>query len=129
LTAAQLYHAQFAPLIWTVENICPEGATLVAGKPKSRKSWAALGIAVGCARGTQTMGRLVTRQGRVLYLDLESNQRRMRGRLFSMVGHQMKEMENLHIYTDWPRADEGLAALEQWMVSYPDTVLIVIDVI
>jgi hypothetical protein len=129
VTAAQLYHTQFAPLIWTVENICPEGATLIAGKPKSRKSWAALAIAVACARGEAAMGRLQTRQGRVLYLDLESNQRRMRGRLFSMVGHKMKEMDHLHIYTEWGRGDEGLAELEQWMIAYPDTVLIVIDVV
>lgn len=127
-TAAQLYHARFEPLYWTVEGILPEGAALLAGKPKSRKSWAALGVAVAVARGEKVMGKLATRQGRALYLDLESNQRRMRGRLFSMVGHQMRDMDNLHIYTDWPRAEEGLAALEAWMVAHPDTVLIVIDV-
>lgn len=129
VTAAELYRTQFAPLIWTVENICPEGATLIAGKPKSRKSWAALAIAVACARGELVFGRLQTRPGRVLYLDLESNQRRMRGRLFSMVGHQMKEMENLHIYTEWARGDDGLAELEAWMLAHPDTILIVIDVV
>lgn len=129
VTAAELYRTQFAPLFWTVENICPEGATLIAGKPKSRKSWAALAIAVACARGEKVFGRLQTRPGRVLYLDLESNQRRMRGRLFSMVGHQMRDMDNLHIYTEWSRGDVGLAELEQWMGDHPDTVLIVIDVI
>lgn len=129
VTAAELYHTQFAPLIWTVENICPEGATLIAGKPKSRKSWCALDIAVACARGEQALGRLGARAGRVLYLDLESNQRRMRGRLFSMVGHRMQDMQNLHIYTEWGRGEDGLAELEQWMVDHPDTILIVVDVI
>lgn len=129
ITAAQLYRMQFEPLLWTVENICPEGATLVAGKPKSRKSWAALGVAVANATGAQAFGKLAARQGRVLYLDLESNQRRMRGRLFSMVGQQMKDMDSLHIFTEWPRGDEGLAAIDQWMESHPDTVTIVIDVL
>jgi hypothetical protein len=129
ITAAQLYHAQFQPLLWTVENVLPEGAALLAGKPKSRKSWAALGVAVACARGEAALGKLTTRQGRVLYLDLESNQRRMRGRLFSMVGHAMRSMESLHIVTDWPRGGEGLNALEEWMAAHPDTVLIVIDVL
>jgi hypothetical protein len=117
-TAAKLYSTHFEPLIWAVEGILPEGAALLAGKPKSRKSWLALAIAAAQARGDKVLGRLLTRQGEVLYLDLESNQRRMRGRLFSMVGHQMQTMENLHIYTDWPRAEEGLAALEAWML-YP----------
>lgn len=129
VTASQLYRAEFAPLYWTVENILPEGAALLAGKPKSRKSWAALGVAVACARGETALGKLSTRQGTVLYLDLESNQRRMRGRLFSMVGHQMRDLDNLHIYTDWPRGDEGLTALDEWMAAHPETVLIVIDVL
>lgn len=129
VTAADLYHTEFAPLHWTVENILPEGAAVLAGKPKSRKSWGALGVAVAAALGEKAFGKLETRAGRVLYLDLESNQRRMRGRLFSMVGHKMRDLANLHIYTDWPRADEGLAALEEWMVAHPDTVLIVVDVL
>lgn len=128
-TAAALYHKEFQPLFWTVENILPEGAGLLAGKPKSRKSWGALDVAVSAARGERAFGRLATRQGRVLYLDLESNQRRMRGRLFSMVGHQMKDMENLHIFTDWERGQAGVEALEQWIQAFPDTVLIVIDVL
>lgn len=129
ITASQLYRMQFEPLLWTVENICPEGATLVAGKPKSRKSWAALGVAVANAQGALAFGKLAARSGRVLYLDLESNQRRMRGRLFSMVGQQMKDMDNLHIFTEWPRGDEGLQAIDAWMEAHPDTVTIVIDVL
>lgn len=129
ITAADLYRAEFAPLMWTVENILPEGAAVLAGKPKSRKSWAALGVAVACARGAVAMGRLSVRTGRVLYLDLESNQRRMRGRLFSMVGHAMRDMQNLHVFTDWPRGEDGLFALDEWMAAYPDTVLVVIDVL
>lgn len=129
VTAAELYRTQFDPLNWTVENILPEGAALLAGKPKSRKSWAALAVAVACATGDPVFGRLAARRGRVLFLDLESNQRRMRGRLFSMVGHRMKDIDNLHIYTEWPRGEEGIAALEDWMDAYPDTVLVVIDVL
>ena len=128
-TAAELYRTQFAPLIWTVENVLPEGAALLAGKPKSRKSWAALGIAVACARGDKAFGKLTARPGEVLYLDLESNQRRMRGRLFSMIGHQMRDLHGLHIRNDWPRGIDGLDALETWMTAHPETVLIVIDVL
>jgi len=129
VTAAQLYRTDFAPLIWTVESILPEGAAVLAGKPKSRKSWAALGCAAAVVFGGKVFGRLGARKGSVLYLDLESNQRRMKARLFSMVGHDMAHMEDFHIYTDWPRGEAGLQALEQWMAAHPETALIVIDVL
>lgn len=129
MTAAQLYRTEFAPLHWTIENVLPEGAAVLAGKPKSRKSWAALGAAVACVTGGRMFDRLQARQGKVLYLDLESNQRRMRGRLFSMIGHKMQDMDNLHIYTEWPHGEEGITELEHWMVAHPDTILIVIDVL
>jgi hypothetical protein len=73
------------------------------------------------------MGHLAVTPGRVLFLDLESNQRRMQARLRSLM-ERGTWPDNLHIATEWPRGDEGLAQLDQWMATYPDTRLIVIDV-
>lgn len=129
ITAADLYHKHFDPLIWTVENIIPESTCLLAGKPKSKKSWFALGIACACAFGGKALGRLNVRAGRVLYLDLESNQRRAKSRLFSIVGSAMERLTNLHIFTKWERGDAAMDQLEAWMQAYPDTTLIVIDVL
>lgn len=129
ITAAELFRKHFDPLIWTVENIIPESTCLLAGKPKSKKSWFALAIACACALGGRALGRLQVRQGRVLYLDLESNQRRAKSRLFSIIGRAMERLTNLHIFTKWPRGADAVQALEEWMAAYPDTVLIVIDVL
>ncbi len=129
ITAAELYHKHFDPLIWTVENIIPESTCLLAGKPKSRKSWFALGIACACVLGGKALGRLNVRAGRVLYLDLESNQRRAKSRLFSIVGSHMERMDKLHIFTKWERGDAAMQMLEGWMDAHPDTTLIVIDVL
>jgi DNA primase len=39
ITAAELQRKTFDPLRWMVEGIVPEGALLIAGRPKSKKSW------------------------------------------------------------------------------------------
>lgn len=129
ITAADLFYKHFEPLIWTVENIIPESTCLLAGKPKSKKSWFALAIGCAVALGGKALGMLGVRAGRVLYLDLESNQRRAKARLFSIVGRAMEQMTNLHIYTKWARGEEAIQQLEGWMAAHPDTALIVIDVL
>ena len=35
----ELMHRTFAPMHWAVETYVPEGTILIAGKPKSGKSW------------------------------------------------------------------------------------------
>lgn len=129
ITAAELYHKHFDPLNWTVENVMPESTVLLAGKPKSKKSWFALGIACAVVFGGKALGRLNVRQGRALYLDLESNQRRAKSRLLSIVGKDMERLTNLHIFTKWERGDAAMTMLDGWLDAYPDTTLIVIDVL
>lgn len=128
VNAHELQRREFAEVNWPVANILSEGCTLLAGKPKSKKSWLALGIAVDVALGRVTLGRLETRRGRVLYLDLESNQRRMQSRLRAMLGNHPWP-DNLHIYTEWPRGEAGIAQLDAFMAHYPDTILAVCDIL
>lgn len=127
INALALQQKQFDELVWVVDRILPEGACLLAGKPKSRKSWLALAISVAVASGGKVMGHLNVTPGRVLFLDLESNQRRMQSRLRSML-ERGAWPDTLHVANEWPRGNEGLAQLDQWMATYPDTRLIVIDV-
>jgi predicted transcriptional regulator len=74
-------------------------------------------------------GRLSVEQGRVLYLDLESTQKRIKKRTMSMLGSRAPWPDNFHIFTEWPQGPEGLTQLEAWLQEYPDTKLIVIDVL
>ena len=67
ISAAELQRVQFAPLKWIVDGILPEGATLLAGKPKSKKSWKALAVAAAVAMGGKVLGYYDTLQGEVLY--------------------------------------------------------------
>lgn len=132
ITAAELQRKQFAPLRWIVEGMVPEGALLIAGRPKSKKSWLALGISLAVAMNGRALGSLPVLGGRVLYLDLEGNQRRIQERIRTILGREsIAWPENFHLFTagEWPTGEEALPALVQWFRDYPDTTLVVIDVL
>jgi hypothetical protein len=132
ITAAELQRKTFDPLRWMVEGIVPEGALLIAGRPKSKKSWLALGLGLAIAMNGRALGSLTVTPGRVLYLDLEGNQRRIQDRMRSMLGRESTPWpENFHLFTagEWPEGQDALPALVQWFIDYPDTVLVVIDVL
>ena len=130
VTLAQLQHKPFDPETWVVEDILPEGACLLAAKYKSKKSWLALAIGLPIALGGKALGRMPVSQGRVLYLDLEGKQQRIKKRTRAILGVQNRPWpDNFHVYTTWPQGNEGMDRLEQWFRIYPDTRLVVIDVL
>jgi hypothetical protein len=126
--ASQLRTKQFARLVWTVDDLLPEGCCLLAGRPKSKKSWLALQVAVAVATNGKVLGHYDVTPGRVLYLDLESNQRRMQSRLRSMI-HTDEWPDRLEITTNWPRGQEGLELLARWLDEHRDARLVVIDIL
>jgi len=128
LTAAELERKRFAQLVWTVDDLLPEGACLLAGRPKSKKSWLALAVSVAVAMKGKALGHYDVTPGRVLYLDLESNQRRMQSRLRALLPSGAWP-ELLTIATAWPRGDEGVQRLGQWLEANQDARLVVIDIL
>lgn len=79
-TTAELLSAQFPDPVWIVPGIVPAGLAVLAGRPKLGKSWLALSMAIAVGTGGHVLGRQVE-QGRVLYLALEDNERRIQDRL------------------------------------------------
>lgn len=129
VTLKELQNVEFPALQWIVHHIMPEGVTLLAAKPKMKKSWLALNIALAVALGGKALGHLEVMQGRVLYLDLEGNQRRIQHRVGEVLGIDVTWPETFHVWTDWVQGDECIARLEQWMIIHPDTKLVVIDLL
>jgi hypothetical protein len=130
INAADLAHTVFEALTWTVDGLLPEGACLLAAKPKSKKSWLALAVGLAVALAGKALGFFDVAGGRVLYLDLESNQRRMQSRLRSVLGvDKSKWPKNFELATEWPRGDDALRAIEGYCLAKPDTRLIVIDIL
>jgi len=130
VTLAELQHRIFPPERWLIEGILPEGACLLAAKYKSKKSWIALALSLAISMDQKALGRLPVSPGRVLYLDLEGKQQRIQKRTRAMLGvHHIAWPDNFHIFTKWPQGEEGMQELEYWFTSYPDTALVVIDVL
>src|SRR5947207_11087402 len=80
-TAADLVAREFKEPKWAVPQIVAEGLTILAGKPKTGKSWLALDFAVAVAGGYNAIGNVQCQQGDVLLLALEANNRRLNQRL------------------------------------------------
>jgi len=106
VTARQLLSMEFAPPKWVIPQLIPTGLTVLAGKPKAGKSWLCMDIGTAIALGDVVLGDIHVPQGKVLYLALEDNLRRLRERLTRVLEGQPSN-ENLIISTSWKRLDEG----------------------
>jgi hypothetical protein len=126
-SAADLVARQFTEPKWAVPQVIAEGLTILAGKPKTGKSWAALDFAVAVAGGYPALGNIACQQGDVLLLALEDNDRRLHQRLKAVLQGQPAPAA-LQIATQWHRADTGgLDDLAAWLATHPKARLVAID--
>jgi phage/plasmid primase-like uncharacterized protein len=127
ITAADLCAKHFNPVRWIVPGLLPAGLTILAGAPKTGKSWFALDLAIAGATGGAVLGKVQVDPGDVLYLALEDNQRRLKSRLLKRLGGESAP-DNLELATQWARLDQGAVdRLKEWLIGHPAARLIVID--
>ena len=124
-TAQQLMGMDLPEPRYAVQGLLPEGLGVLVGNPKIGKSWLVVQLCLGIARGSQVFGRYEVDQGRVLYLALEDNARRLQSRLLMM--GETDAPEDLEIHTQWAPFPEGLSHLQGWMQKNPNARLIIID--
>ena len=127
ISAADLLTREFRPPKWAVPDLVPEGLSILAGKPKTGKSWLALDFALAVAAGSHALGNIKCESGDVLYLALEDTQRRLHGRIRAVLQGESAP-EALSIATEWRRADNGgLEDLGNWLSTHRFARLVVID--
>jgi AAA domain len=125
-SAADLVAREFKEPKWAIPQIIAEGLAILAGKPKTGKSWA-LDFAVAVAGGYAALGNIECLQGDVLLLALEDNDRRLHQRIKAVLQGQPAPTA-LQIATQWRRADAGgLDDLAAWLIKHPRARLVVID--
>lgn len=127
VSAADLLAKDFKPVKWTIPGLLPVGVTLLAGAPKTGKSWLVLDFGIAVASGGAVLGKVQVDPGAVLYLALEDNQRRLKSRLSKRLGDSPAP-DGMTFSTVWPRLDQGaIDRLADWLTEHPDTALIVLD--
>ncbi len=126
-SAAELQSRRFAERRWAIESLIPEGLTLLGGKPKTGKSWFALGLAVAISSGDVAIGSFPVEQGPVFYAALEDSPRRLKERLHQILGVREWSSE-LQFINQWSRLDEGgLEDLASELDRKPETRLVILD--
>jgi RecA-family ATPase len=107
--------------------VLPEGASLLAAKPKVGKSLLALNVALSVSTGGMALGKVPVDSGRVLFLALEGSKRGLKRRLDTMLQGDPWP-GTLHFARTWRRLDDGgLDDLRTFLDTFPDTRLVVVD--
>ncbi|MDS4031221.1 MAG: AAA family ATPase [Candidatus Contendobacter sp.] len=130
LTARELLAMEFPPLRWLVEGVLPEGVSLLVSPPKVGKTRLATQLAIAVASGGYALNHPDTtcRPTEVLYLILESGNRRAQKDLKQLGGDAPHMVDRLHVAADWRRLSAGGSTdLEQWLDAHPAVKLVVID--
>lgn len=126
----QLLAAEFPEPRWAVPGVVAEGVNILAGAPKLGKSWLALNIGIAVATGGHALGKVKVDQGGALVLALEDTARRLQDRTRKLLGDERPDLSHLHLFTDWPRAQEGgLDQIAATLTKHPGIRLVVVDVL
>jgi RecA-family ATPase len=125
ITAAQLEITPFPPPRQLVNGLLTAGLCILAGAPKSGKSWLSLDLALSVANGTPALGAYGVEQADVLYLALEDTPYRLKSRLRAM---RKPHPVNLHFATSAPRLGEGgIEAIDDFVNANPGTSVVIVD--
>jgi len=128
-SATDLEQEALDPIAWAVTGLLPQGLTLLVGKPKMRKSWLALALAIAIASGGRALGSIPVEEGDVLYLALEDGKLRLQSRQRKILGGAGAP-KRLSYLTAAPRLDAGCVGLiETWLRLHPEARLVIIDVL
>ncbi len=122
-SAKDLEGANFDEVRFVINDLVPEGVTLLSGSPKVGKSWMLLGMGIGVSTGGVFLNSDCSK-GRVLYLALEDNPRRLQSRLRMCMGGNDFPTD-LDFDTSWNRFPLGLRDLSRLLDEIPyDMVMI-----
>lgn len=97
-SVTDLLTTEFPEPKWAIPGLLPSGLSVFAGRPKLGKSWLALAIATAVGCGGVVLGRRA-QQGKVLYLALEDNPRRLKDRLNKQ---QATTTADIDFHFEWP---------------------------
>ena len=126
ITAKKLHETKFKPINWAIDELIPEGLTILAGDPKAGKSLVAVDMCSCIASGEKIFGSHNCQQGTSVYVSLEDPPRRIKDRIATQCDLWP---ENFKIVTP-PVPQLGpdfYRILDEMMVMWVETRIIIID--
>ncbi|MCX8075269.1 MAG: helicase RepA family protein [Clostridia bacterium] len=126
ISAQELQNKEFDPTTYIVDKVLPQGLSILAAPPKSKKSWFALDLCLSVSKGLPFLG-FETRKSGCLYLALEDGEKRLKERVEKLLNNDTAP-SNFNFTTEIPGLSSGLIDyLDLYIIEHPDTKLIVID--
>ena len=121
ITGTKFMDIDFPAPKWVVDQLIPEGVSLLSGPPKAGKSILCTALAYAVSCGGYFLGKFPCEEGRVLYIASEDSGREVQARLrrLNATGN-----DNLLLITDCVDIVAAIAAAKR---KYPDLRLIIID--
>lgn len=124
-TALDLEGMDLRPPKQLVPGVLTAGLNILAGNPKSGKSFLSLGLALALTNGKPAFGKYHTEQTGALYCALEDTKFRLKHRIKTL---QQPSSPLLHFTTALPRlGDGGLQEIDAFCGNHPEIGLVVID--
>ena len=126
ISAEELFYQPLDPAKaeMIIEDMIPQGLTLIAGAPKSGKSWMMLDMCLAVSSGRSFLGRK-TLHCEVAYFPLEDQEERAKKRMLDL---GEAPTPNLHICTERKDLEHGfLKELQETLQEHPGIRMVVID--
>lgn len=113
---------------WVVKRILPPGLSILAGNPKSGKSWMTLSLCLSIASGEDALGGFQTSKGEVLYLSYEGTRDQMGRRMRQLIGYTVPPLDLQIVPEDILTVRTGgLEAIKNWLEESSNPKLVAID--
>ncbi len=126
ISAQDLQNTDLPPVKFLVEDILPEGTSILSASPKMGKSWFVLDMGLKIALGEKFLNKQTTQTG-VLYLALEDNLQRLKDRTNKVLNNRTAP-EMFDFLPEAPTLDENLLdVLDVYIKEHSKIKLIIID--
>lgn len=126
VTAEELQKANLPPTKFLVDEILPEGTSIIAAPSKIGKSWFVLDMGLSIAAGKTFLSHKANTNG-VLYLALEDSWSRLQSRMNKVLGG-VPAPRSFYYMVKAPTLDTGLInMLTDTIKAHPEIKLIIVD--
>ena len=126
LSAQELQKTDLPPVKYLIEDILPQGTSILTAASKIGKSWFVLDMGLQIAAGQNFLNKKTEPIG-ILYLALEDSNRRLKDRMNKILDYNLAP-SNLHLLVEAPNIENGLLEkLDNIIKENPEIKLIIID--